>query len=308
MSLVTLEAGTSAVVEFDPAGAADQLSALLYRGQENSRRARALMEVIRPAVRDLPLPAATKAAQAAGLLLLPEQEFCLAVAERYVPEAAGHPPRFARRMAVGLSSLRVRHAGVAGVVGDFAARGRFANADIPLVIEAAATSFDRYEFGELWTACLSWGPRTPSAGLGRALLAAAAARRCPLPAGLAENARAAAGTTRLRRACRGYQDEVAAALDALGVPARRDVLVSGVVVDFLVGRAGRRAALFADVLRRHYVGRSFKGGLCGEDVLANRALHGSGVPFVRVRDIEWRPTPPADRPKLLADCLKQLGV
>lgn len=308
MSLVMIEAGTSDVLGTDPVGAVDQLSALTYRGRENSRDARDLMAVIRPAVHELPLPAATKAVQAAGILLLPEQEFCLAIADRYVRDAHECSPRFARRVVVGLSSLRVRHAGVAGVVCDFAARGCFARADIPVLIEAAAASFDRHAFETLWTACLSRVPLTPAAGLSRALLAATAARGYPLPAGLAANARAAVGTTRSRGTCRRYRDEVAAAFGGLGVPVRRDALVSGVAVDFVFERAGRTAALFFDALRRHYVGRSFHGGLCGAAILANRVLRGSGVPFVRVNDIEWRSLPPAGQEKLLAACLKQLGM
>lgn len=308
MSLVTLEAGTSAVVETDPVLAADQLSALLYRGQESSRRAWALMNVIRPEARDLPLPAATKAAQAAGLLLLPEHEFCLAVADRYVREPFDHPTRFVRRMAVGLSSIRARHAGVAAVAVELVSRGRFDLGDVRRLLGAAAVSFGRAEFARLWDACLPKVPPVPTTGLARTLLAAAAATGGTLPAEIETNARAAVGIVRPRRASRAYQNEVDAALAALGVPARRDVLVSGVAVDFHFERAGRRAALFADSLRLHYVGRSLKGGLGGEAVLANRALRGSGVPFVRVHDVEWHQSPPADRPNLLAGCLKQLGV
>jgi hypothetical protein len=275
----------------DPTVLVERLSKLgQQRNPPNSQEARTIMDKIRPIAAEIDLDLATKAVQAAGMLLLDEPRFFMQVASRFIAARELHDSKRVRRMISGLGEVGFEVPGVSKAAQQLAAEGLIEAGDLRRFLRGAAMSIqDDRDFAKLWNPLKDQLVRfAKGPGTVRLLYTIALARNVELPAALDPLKEQFAHEVLTQTTPpNGFELDVARYLTKAGYKFRSNCLLHGVDVDFLIDQETGPVAFFCDGVRYHRVGGTPTGSLSGKDRLFRRALENAGVRVSSLSDWQF---------------------
>lgn len=275
----------------------------------NAPLAGALLRALREVTHTFDLFHQTEVVQAAGRLLLPEWKLADEVTDRFVvADERDLSSRMYRRMAIGLSGMRIDRFDFAQRLMEAVVMDRIRSADLVPCLTGLACIADRQQFGSAWAA--SWQRLedfAESPGKVRSLLLISKFSGLELPPRIDDAARFF-DTEREgeSRTLSSFERVVSEELTKLHIPHRGTVLVAGVNTDFVLDIKGQRpVALFCDGAKYHYIGGKpdFK-RMAFKDLMANATLRRTGRYHVaRVLDLDFFST--KDRSSYLIERIRR---